>query len=372
MSLISHIFISSSDVSIEKRPGVETGLPNLKTNQLITARVSRVLNSHQVQLLIQGKKVSARTYVPLKAGEDVFLKVAKTGDPPILRLTEIKPENFSEAQRNWFEIANRFEPYENLSKLLEKIDVLAADRKNLHQIMPLIRFGKLIKTISLKSGNADDNFLKFLIKSSGLTWEHKLLSFFLTADHNYSKNYLKNMIDNDLKALAIKYMMDTPDSKGDNFRTMQTFAEALEKIQLFNKYTAENFGKYLLPIPIQFHETLKLGQMLIDLGCDDQARRKPENKLIKLSLLLEMSNMGKILADFSILKNAVIGLFQVADDEIRIFFEENLCELISRLNQQGFRANNIDCQTITPESLASTSLIDKIVENDSSFLNLII
>lgn len=368
---MSQILVSSSDLVVESKAGIEPGRPHFKANQTIKARVAEVLPSRRVTLIIQGQKVSAKTYVPLKPGEKVLLKVSKAGAHPIFKLMEVKGDGLRNLSRELLHILEKAGPYGRLATVLANIDIPYPNGNPSHRVAILGRMEKLVKALSLRSSKANPDFLRSLIKGSGLAWERRL-SREMKSNDSTLIGRLKSLADGDLKALAMRGVAGRHPDGDEVTRNIQTFLEGLEKLQILNRFASEESGRVWLPVPVWLAEEWKFGQLLLDWGRKDKAENRPENRLVKLSFLLEMSNMGNVRGDFALFKNVVNGSFSVGDQDIRLLVEENIADLIEKLNQLGFEVQNIGCQVVSAETLASASLMDQIFDRDQVGLNLVI
>ncbi|MBF0118075.1 MAG: hypothetical protein HQK79_04515 [Desulfobacterales bacterium] len=324
---------------------------NLKDGQIIEAKVAKIISSHQAELIISGQKVLAQTYTPLMEGERALFKVLKSGEELKLMefIEEKKGGNIINLTRGFIKTLDYAGPYKQLFKLFENKDN---------------PFFELLKTMSLKSEIPDHDFLKNLLNGSGLIWEKKV-----STELNNNKNIA--YADNDLKGIALKILAST-DEKDEKVEIIKAFVEELENMQLLNKKAFDELDRYLLPIPILFDETLKFGQLLIDLSGRKNREKDPSDRIINISFLLEMSNIGHIKADFSILKKALTGTFYVINEEIKAFIENNIPELNSNLKKHGFEIHSIYCRVADEKTLSKTSLTEKIVNNGDTLLNLII
>ncbi len=88
--------------------------------------------------------------------------------------------------------------------------------------------------------------------------------------------------------------------------------------------------------------------------------------------MLELTNLGDFLAEFSILKEAVSGSFRVIDDHARVLIENHLPDLKRRLTAHGFEVRHIECRVVRPDILAGISLIDDVADEGEGLLNLVV
>jgi hypothetical protein len=343
----------------------------LKANQTIEARVAEVLSSRRVTLIIQGKKVSARTYVPLNPGEKIRLQVSQAGAHPIFKLLDVEGDGAPHSSRALWHILGKNGPYGRLAAVLANPGIADTDANAPQRPVTLERMEELVKSLSVRSSRADPDFLRTLIKGSGLAWEYKL-SREIISHRSILMDRLNGLADGDLKALAIRGVAGRHQEGDEVRRNLQSFLEGLEKLQMLNRLATEASGRCLLPLPVWFGGGWKFGQLLLDTGGKAKNRERPEDRLVKISFLLEMSNMGHVRADFALFKHMVNGSFSVGDEDTCSWVQKSLPDLVAKLKQHGFEVPNIDCHVIRAETLASASLMDKIVGRDEVGLNLVI
>jgi len=78
------------------------------------------------------------------------------------------------------------------------------------------------------------------------------------------------------------------------------------------------------------------------------------------------------LAEVLVLKKTVSGSIRVGSNDVKQLVDRNLPGLVNRLNENGFEIQNLDCRVISPEALAETSLMDKMIDTNDGLLNLIV
>lgn len=364
------ILVSSSEFILQKKTGgTETSSLFVK-GQRVTARVLEVLSGRQALLLIDGKRMRAKAFVPLKPGQEIKLQVTGTGSQPVLRLVEDAPgrlpEGFGALIKSW----GKSGPFAYLSEVLarESPASFPADRQ-LPATM-LTRLRELIIGISLKSGNASPGFLKDLIQGSGLLWEKKLQSLFSTPGGLPAG---AGLVEKDIKAMVMRLLSAESGEQAGRLEGLRTFLDGFENLQLFNKFADEVSGRYLLPLPVLMQGDLTFGQMLLTLGDGGKTAGKEDAGMVKVSFLLTLTRLGEFRADFSILGQAVSGVLGVASEDIKAFIEPRLIELTGRLLSHGYEVRDIRCKVVGAESLAETALFDMAIEGThNGVLNVVI
>ncbi len=371
MPRMDRIFISSSELVIDEHNKTGKKLPDYKINQVVSAKVVKGLSSRKTLLLISGKKVTAKTNTPFKPGEEILLKVIKPGLQPVFKLVDNTEQNSIQNVQAMLKPLGRAGPYIDLPALFGNIDALENNTKQ-GQVRQLFeRLENLLFSTALHSEKSNSGILSKLIQNSGLLWENKLQKI-LVPDRIFLKEKIETLVGSDMKALALELLTHVHEKEGVIGKSLGSFLDNLEGLQIVNKHSFEESGRFLMHLPVLFDNQLKFGQMYIDLNSNDNSEKDKENSLIRVAFLLELTNMGDFLAEFSILKNAVNGSFGVTNDKIRIFVKNNIPELKSKLKTNGFEVHNIECRVISPETLSSTSLLDRLFDSHDGVLNLIV
>ena len=189
------------------------------------------------------------------------------------------------------------------------------------------------------SGHPDRNTVKSFISKSGLTWENKLLSM-LPSENSLPKEVVQRLIAGDLKALSMAATQNSADEDGGWVTEIRAYLDSLERLQLLNSQVSKESGRYLIPLPTPFDENIRFGQMLIDLGKESGADADKKNRVVHVSLLLEMSNIGHLQVDLSILENSITGMVSVENETVQTLIKAHIPELAEK------RASNAACSML--------------------------
>lgn len=383
MTGLSKIMVSSSDFVLEKGTKIKSGgasLPGLQQDRIIDAKVVDILSSRRVQLLISGQKVVARTHVPLKPGDQIQLKVMSADPQPILKLMVENRENRFHDLIGGLKQFGRSGAYDPLLKLFAASEmgdgtVFNSSEAVSHQPDVIRRFMDVIASMALKSDIPDPTLLKRIMAYSGL--QTQALANASASSDTALKTDLPPGNHADLKAMALNALNTLNTDKAaedDNVEILgrlRSFVQNLDQMQQLNQKSFDELGKMLLPLPLVWEHQLKFGQLLIDLG-RHRAQKAPDERIISVSMLLGMTHLGDIRADFSMLGKAINGSFGVAGEELREFFLEHIPTLVDRLRANHFMVQKIECQVLKPETLASASLVDDIVSMDQDIINFLV
>jgi flagellar hook-length control protein FliK len=366
MVSISQILLASGKVTLETSPQTKNRMPVLKEGEVIRARVLRSMTSRQALIEIAGKSLLAKTFTPLKAGESVLFKVLQTHPEYVLKTIESEGEIAGEKIKALIQSIGRTNPFRHLERLVSHSSQLGLVDDN--EIGPI---RQLFERIALKSGKADPQLLKDIIQHSGLSWEKKL-SLVVSMDPKMVKAYLQKIFQADLKAQTLNYLLQHNAAPDEVTNHAKNFLEGLEKFQFVNRLGSDETAKFLFPIPVLFDDTFRFGQLLIQLGHGKNKEQDWKNKLIRVVFLLEMTNLGDIQADFTLLGLKIGGQFAVSNQEARQDILGHIPKLVKNLEKQGFMVSEISCDLVAPETLASATLVDQLVDEHDGLFSLII
>ncbi len=269
--------------------------------------------------------------------------------------------------------------------------------KTLYPQKSILNIRDLILSFSLKSDKPDHEFIPRLLEKSGFLFEKKIFNF-LHGEISDAENKdagksdssqrrltktpffdmksitdsgLQKIAEQDLKASILKLMSDSELKSDTLLHSLKDSSEVIEKFQVLNSHSSES-GRYLIPFPVFFNGSLNFGQLFFKLGDTNKGKKQKKQRIIKVSLLLTMSELGHLRADMALLKNEISGMIQVENHEICTFVKKMLPEFKSRLNKQDFHVLKMDCEVAAPEKLGYTVFLDDILQNQDGGLNIVI
>ncbi|MBU1340098.1 MAG: hypothetical protein KKE44_00385 [Proteobacteria bacterium] len=353
--MISGIHVSSSEIVINKDDGKKKVLPEFNKNQIIQAKILKLLPEGKALLLVDGQKVIAKTALLLKPGEEVQLKVIAQKDAIILKLIEpvqkMTPQQISSLVR--FFSKNESTPDISQAKIAKVKD--------------------LLYSMALKSDKPDAAFLPRLIDKSGMVWEKKAAQVLLSnLSSQNMKSGLDNLLNQDLKGNILKELLTADPGKFEALKMAASFSETIENFQLLNHQNSDS-GRFLLPFPILGEQGFSFGQLLIDTGDKSKNDNKEGDKVIHISFLLNMTRLGPLRADFSIFKKEITGRFLLNDDDTCQYVKSKIPELKTGLESIEYHVRQIDCMTAKKEDIQQSCFIETLVKaNDDQVLNIVI
>ncbi len=355
--MISKIHISPPEMMIQKEVGKAVGTSILIKDQIVTAKVLKLLSPGKAQISINGQTMIAKTGLLLHPGEELKLAVVQEKDAVLLKL--LGPSRSAETGGT--------KQLVSLIHFLSKNNALPDIVRTKNIVLQTI-----LQESALKSGTRDDLFLPRLIENSGMMWEKKIASLVKTQGQGTDNLNLVQLQQQDLKG-ALLNLLALAAQKGEMpEKTVPGVLDTLENFQLLNTQTSES-GRYLIPFPVFVGSDLSFGQLLIDTGDKKDDGNSDGQKMIRVSFLLNMTNLGAVRADFSILKKAITGRFLLENDGVCAYMKSILPELKTRFEQIEYKVGNIDCLTAANAQIHPDALMESLFENtDASVLNIVI
>ncbi len=286
----------------------------------------------------------------------------------------------------------------------EDRDILSNFSKQIQTDKPVIDkadIKNLLMSVSLKSSKTDVDFLPRLLEKSGIMMEGKLADMVKFPASLSTEIYSNpasdspklssslnpspappspsSFIQEDIKGAVLNFIANSGFEASESnslsdIHPFKEFVQNLENVQLLNSHLSES-GKYIIPLPFFSGEQFGFGQLLIDLGKkkqDDDNGSSKENSLLRISIFLDMTELGPIRADFSVLKNNITGGFQVSDQDTANFFNSMLSELKERLQTHQFNVHKIECRVVELEKLAEKSIINELLKSKEHGFSVII
>jgi len=357
---INYPLFFTSKISLQPEANSKPLLKLFK-NEVVEGKVLQSFSSGNVLLLIKGRRVMAKTYVPLREGEILSLKVEETLPIPTLKLLGIK-----------FTDSNAINISIILSAIKENLWRSTFENIN-HYGLPKeasAQFKELMHNLSmglfLKS---TPELLWEIIDKSGLNWEAKLRNILVSKKIGGADN-LDKLIQGNLKGLTSRLVA----LKEEDGVFLKRFVSAIKNIQLLNHLGLEQDRKIFIPIPIQFPDGLfTLGQLLIHLPQkekDGNTRKRIDKNPFRITFLLELSNLGPLRADLSIKGKEIGGRFLITKEEIKLLIKNNIPSLIKKLKDKGFTVSSIECHLKDPE-MVKQSLIEEIIHQEGNTISLV-
>jgi len=329
---------------------------------IVAGRIIKTLSPGQAVLLIDGKRLTAHTSTLLKEDSLAFFRVEEVSPEYILRLVEMRhcPQGGPEGYIRGIDV--RGFPFRLLFDLLDPL-VGSFNESGKQRPTDGIRgLWDLLSRISLqKKEMPSPEFLRSFLDGSGMLWEQKLKTLFLSGAR--PESWAASEVKQDLKGLALAILAAGDTANPVAPEKMKAFVEALEQFQLMNLAGLEEKGRLLLFIPVQWEGRFDIAQLLIDLPDRGTGEKKKEkNGVVRLSLLLNMSELGPVRVDASVHDKNVMIRFEVPSKEVRMLFDNHLDSLTEHIERHGFTVQVVSCRVEERTVLEATSFVDSIAD----------
>ncbi|ACN16763.1 FliK [Desulforapulum autotrophicum HRM2] len=335
----SGVQIFSPELFRQLKGGEKAVLPALGDGRIVDATVLKVLSPTRAELMVAGKRLVAETSILLTPGQTLELKVTGEGGFEIVKpMTEtvraplLIPGRLSAA----FGSLTDKSPFSHLAALVSSetgASVLDSE------LAPL---KDLLMSTALKSETPDPGFILRVLEKIAILRE---------------------------KGQAMLSLSDPGNE--EILKPVGKFIDAMEKFQMLNSQSSD-MARYLIPFSIFSSEAFTFGQLFFDLGEKKDKARSENHRLVKASLFLDMTNLGALRVDLSVLNKEITASFQVADEDVVSFVRTMVPTLRQRLTTQGFKVLQVTCTRGTPEMISQASIAEQFVNQETSNLDLMV
>ena len=311
-------------------------------------------DSHNRQTLLQVKNSTllAESSLPLQRGETLTVHVDQLH--PILVLRTISAEEAEISRINEFLKFYRSNPGA-LKEMLASLKALFHEGtpNQLSQFLPkqaVQNLYKILNQIIISEDNiADPLFLKDYITALGLTGERKLLKALsdpAALAEKKSGSTLKEIL---LKLSAeLKAVQTAPGGKEpDSFRIGQLsdFADhaetVIESLQIVNVLAQEQDGLFMLQIPVQFPDGIRMQELFIE--TDRENGEQDAKKQCRIILFLDMDSLGELAVDMGLKEGTLHCTFKCPDQKVFDFMQPLLPALGEALSKIDYTIGVIQC-----------------------------
>lgn len=349
IALETHHTSSVSNKSSKPDSDVTSQL-KLHGNDVFEGKVLKLLSSGDALLLVKGKKVIARTHVPLSEGSILSLKVEETLPSLTLKLLGIRSSDSTAINISTILSALKENLWETIHQNIDNMGLPQAEKSQLRKLLD-----DLSHRLFLRPG---PDMLKTLIDKSGLSWEAKILKAFI--NKTIAGDNLNKFTGGDLKGLALR-LLGLEQEEGV---LLSKLVSTIENLQLLNQLGLHHERKLFLPIPIQLpNGPFSLGQLLIHLPRKDKdecGKQTSDKQFFSVTFMLDLSNLGPVRADLAIKRESIEGRFLLAKEETKSLIENNLMSFICNLKDRGFIVHRMDCHLKEP-GIIRQSLVKEII-----------
>jgi len=333
---------------------------NVSKNEIVEGKVLRLFPLGKALLLIKGRSVIAKTSMPLAEGTVLSLKVENLAPVTTLKALEIISRDPRSLDISQILYAIKGNVWRSALKTLGHGEFLGKDELLFRELM-----NDLSVQVFLKSSPW---LLRDLIDKSGFVWEVKLRDAVVSNTHG--RGNINRIVESDLKGLASRLV----NSSGKKDTVFRSLVSSLKNFQLVNHHALEQYRKIFLPIPMQFlNGDFSVGQLLIRLPkeySDKRGMRERKGRIFRITFLLELSKLGPLRADISVMEREVEGKILVTNKQAKLLVEEGVPFLRRSISEKGFSVSFLECGISEPAIVGQT-LIGEVIEEEGTTISLI-
>jgi hypothetical protein len=331
--------------------------------EIIEGKVLSNSATGETLISIHGKILKAHSSLQLRSQEILTLKVEEISPHPVLKLLGVKASDTHVPSIPLLLSSLDKDLWDTLVKTVSRLKVPQEDITSFRLLMD-----NLLQGIYR---DGQEKLLKTLIDLLGLTWEAKL---YRNVSHKKGGQPLERLLKGDLKGILSKLLSHVTEDAAD----LKRLVKAIENLQLFNRMTLEQQRTLFLPIPLQFQDgLLSVGQLLIYLpqageegSTESKERRGEKRDEVRVSLLLQLSNLGPIRADISLRGKEISGRFLLSSEEALSLVRDRLSTFTRSLIKKGFSILKLECRFEDPE-VVKRPLFTHIFEAEDGSLSLV-
>jgi hypothetical protein len=311
-------------------------------------------DSHNRKTLLQIKNsiLSAETPLPLKNGETLTVHVDQLY--PTLVLQTISAEDVEISRTNEFLKFHRSNPGA-LKEMIASLKALFGE-ETLNKLSRFLSKGEvqnlnniLNKIIMSEDNISDPLFLKDYVTALGLTDERRLmkaLSDPAMLKERQSGATLKEIL---LKLSVELKAVHTPpgDNEPDALRIRQfsdladRAATVIESLQIVNVLAQEQDGMFILQIPVQFPDGIRMQELFIE--TDRKKSDQGAEKQCRIVLFLDMDALGELAVDMGLKEGALHCTLKCPDQKVFDFMQPLLPGLGQAFSETDYAVGIIQC-----------------------------
>lgn len=351
---------STAKVRLLPNEGAKS-LPILFKNEVIEGKVLQTFSSTDVLLLIKGRRVMAKSFVPLQEGAILPLRVEEMTPIPTLKPLGVKFSNSNALNISIILSAIKENVWKSTFENIYRCGLPKEVASSFKDLMNDLSFELFLKSTP--------ELLWNLIDKLGLNWEAKLKRILRAKKTDRAKT-IDKLIQRDLKGLTSRLLFLKEERNG----LLERFLSAIKNIQLLNHIGLQQDRKIFLPVPMQFPDGLFiLGQLLIHLPQKERGnntQKRNNNNPLGITFLLELSRLGPLRVDLTVNGRVINGRFLTTNKEITLLIKNNIPSFITTLKDKGFSVCSMECHLKEPE-IVKQSLIAEVIQQERNTISLV-
>jgi hypothetical protein len=150
----------------------------------------------------------------------------------------------------------------------------------------------------------------------------------------------------------------------------ERLSEAFENLRSMN-LTGSNEGRDIfIPLPVRQPDghfmVFQLRLRLPRRDSETSEKNSGDKQPFRISLLVELTELGPVRADFSVNEKKVDGTFHAATGKTRKVIEDEVPRFIESLNAQGLSVNCIECVHKCPDEIKRPLILEMVQFSENS------
>jgi hypothetical protein len=329
-----------------------TPMPHLVLGERLNVIVLGDSHNRKTLLQIKNSTLSAETPLPLQSGETLTVHVDQLYPTIVLRTVSAKDAEISRI--NEFLKFYRSNPgafKETIAALKALLDegapnqpshfLLKREAQNLNRI--------LNKIIISKDNIADPLFIKEYITALGLSGERRLMKALsdpaILKEKTTGATLKEILLKLSAEWLATQTTPNDNDPDGCRIRQFSDLADhtatVIESLQIVNVLAQEQDGLYMLQIPFQFPDGIRMQELFVE--TDRNKDTQDTEKQCRIVLFLDMDSLGELAIDMGLKGGTLRCTVKCPDQKVFDFMQPLLPALGQALSGIDYTVGVLQC-----------------------------
>ena len=329
-----------------------TPMPPLVLGERLNVLVLGDSHNRKTLLQIKNSTLLAESPLPLQSGETltvhvdqlhptIVLRTISAEDPEISRTNEFlkfyrsNPGALKEMIASLKALFSEGTP-NPISHFLSKREV-----QNLYKI--------LNKIIISEDNIADPLFLKDYITALGLTGERRLMKALsdpaILKEKKSGATLKEILLKLSAESTAVQTALGDNEPDGCRIRQFSDLADhaatVIESLQIVNVLAQEQDGLFVLQIPVQFTDGIRMQEIFIE--TDRENGEHDAEKQCRIVLFLDMDSLGELAVDMGLKEGTLHCTFKCPDQKVFDFIQPLLPALSHALSGIDYAVGVIQC-----------------------------
>lgn len=329
-----------------------TPIPPLVLGERLNVLVLGDSHNRKTLLQIKDSTLLAESPLPLQRGETLTVQVDQLHPTLVLRTISAEDPGISRANESLRFYRSNPGALKEMIASLQALFSGETPNPILHSLSKqgVQNLYKILNKIIISEDNiADPLFLKDYITALGLTGERRLmkaLSDPATLTEKKSGATLKEiLLKLSAEGSAVQTAAGDNESVGCRIRPFSDLADhaatVVESLQIVNVLAQEQDGLFMLQIPVQFPDGIRMQELFIE--TDRENGGQGGEKQCRIVLFLDMDPLGELAVDMGLQEGTLHCTFKCPDQKVFDFMQPLLPALGQALSGIDYAVGVIQC-----------------------------